>query len=255
MGAMMGIMQAIETRISCRAFTNRQIDSATFGRLQAEVEAINGESGLAFQLYGPRENGTAIDMSRKMFSGNPPAYAALVADKGALPEEMLGYYGERLVLLATQLGLGTCWVARTYDSSTTRVMLEPGQVLHDVIPIGYAPDKIPLVQRTIRSRIRARSKSNEDLYRGPTSLSESPAWLQQAIQAVQLAPSAICEQPVVFVQDEPDGPLRAEVIGVTSQLEYTDLGIAKLHFQIAASAYGVPGTWEWGDGGSYLIEA
>ena len=29
--------------------------------------------------------------------------------------ETCGYYGERLVLLAQQLGLNTCWVAMTYS--------------------------------------------------------------------------------------------------------------------------------------------
>ncbi len=31
----------------------------------------------------------------------------------AMLEESCGYYGERLVLLAQQLGLNTCWVAMT----------------------------------------------------------------------------------------------------------------------------------------------
>ncbi|MDO4533573.1 MAG: nitroreductase family protein [Coriobacteriia bacterium] len=248
----MDIIEAIETRISCRAFTKDGINQETFDALAAEIEALNAESGLHFQLYGPRADGTAIDMQRKMFAANPPAYAALVAQKGPLPEEMLGYYGEKLVLKATQLGLGTCWVASTYDRSTTRVELAPGEKLHDVVPIGYAPEKMPLLQRTIRGRIRGRSKPNEQLYRGPQPLAQAPEWIQAAIQAVQLAPSAICEQPVVFVQDDPDTPIRATLPQIRTKMEYTDLGIAKLHFQIAAAECGVQGTWEWGEGGAFI---
>lgn len=251
----MDIMQAIETRISCRAFTNQQLSEADFETLNEKVQQINADTGLHFQLYGPRANGTAIDMAPKMFSGNPPVYAALVAEKGALPEEKLGYYGEELILLATQLGLGTCWVARTYDHDTVRVELEEGEVLHDVVPIGYAPAKFPLLQRTIRKRIRGRSKPNQALYQGPTPLDEAPEWLQKVIQAVQLAPSAICEQPVVFVQDSADAPIKATLTGIDSGLEYTDLGIAKLHFQLAAQANGIDGTWEWGEGGAFIVNS
>ena len=248
----MDIIEAIETRISCRAFTKDAIEQETYDALTTEVEALNAESGLHFQLYGPRADGTAIDMQRKMFASNPPAYAALVAQEGPIPEEMLGYFGEKLVLKATQLGLGTCWVASTYDRSTTRVELAPGEKLHDVVPIGYAPEKMPLVQRTIRGRIRGRSKPNEQLYRGPQPLSQTAEWIQAAIQAVQLAPSAICEQPVVFVQDAPDGPIRATLPQIRTKMEYTDLGIAKLHFQIAAKVCGILGSWEWGEGGAFI---
>lgn len=249
----MDIIEAIETRISCRAFEKKQIPEQDFQALAAEVAAINAETGLHFQLFGPREDGTAIDMNRQMFANNPPAYAALVTTEGPIPEEKLGYYGERLVLKATQLGLGTCWVASTYDRSTTRVELEPGEKLHDVVPMGYAPAKFPLMQRTIRGRIRGRSKPNEQLYRGPYPLANAPEWIQAAIQAVQLGPSAVNEQPVVFVQDAPDAPIRATIPKVRTKMEFTDLGIAKLHFQIAAQECGVEGAWEWGEGGAFVI--
>ena len=249
----MDLMQAIETRISCRAFTDQALPESTFLELAQEIASINAESGLHFQLYGPRDTGTAIDMNRKMFAANPPAYAAFVAPEGPLPEERLGYFGERFVLKATQRGLGTCWVASTYDRASARVELGPGEKLHDVVPLGYAPARLPFAQRAIRRSIRGRSKRNEDLYRGPRPLSEAPAWVQGAIQAVQLAPSAVCEQPVVFTQESPDAPIRATVPQVKSKMEYTDLGIAKLHFEIAAHASGVHGSWEWGAGGAFAI--
>lgn len=247
----MDIIKAIETRISCRAFQDRAIDQEVIDRLSAEIEHINNSTDLHFQLFGPREDGSVIDMSPKMFAGNPPAYLALVGKKGAVPEEQLGYFGESLVLLATQLGLGTCWVAGTFDRDTTRVELAEGEVLHDVVPIGYVPEKMPLKQRTIRAGIRRRSKKLEDLWNGPTPLAEAPEWIRACIDAVWKGPSAINEQPVIFVQDNADAPVRATLSRVKTGLEYTDLGIAKLHFELVAAECGVPGTWEWGDGGSF----
>ena len=248
----MDIIQAIEKRISCRAFTSRPVEQKKFDALAKEAARINGETGLHFQIYGPRADGTAIDMSEKMFAANPPVYAALVARKDPLVEEKLGFYGEQLVLCAEMMGLSTCWVASTYDRETTRVELAEDEVLHDVIPIGYAPEKIPLKQRTIRAGIRGRSKTLEDLYRGPVPLEAAPDWIQACIDAVWKGPSAINEQPVVFVQDDVDGPVRAELIRVKTGMEYTDLGIAKYHFSIVADACGIAGTWEWGDGGVFV---
>ena len=249
----MDVIQAIEKRISCRAFVKQPVEDEKFEQIAQEVSAINEESGLHFQLYGPREDGSALDMALNMFANNPPAYAALVACKDPLEEEKLGYYGERLVLFTEMLGLSTCWVASTYDSDTTRVELAEGEVLHDVVPIGYAPEKIPLKQRTIRGAIRGRSKKIDELYCGPVPLKEAPEWVQACIDAVWKGPSAINEQPVVFVQDTVDGPVRAELVRVKTGMEYTDLGIAKYHFQVIAEACGVSGAWEWGEGGAFLL--
>ena len=249
----MDIIEAIENRISCRAFEQRAVEEEKFQQIAQEVAAINDEAGLHFQLYGPREDGTAIDMALNMFANNPPVYAALVARKDPIVEEKLGYYGERLVLFAEMLGLSTCWVASTYNHDTVRVELADDEVLHDVVPIGYAPDKIPLKQRTIRGAIRGRSKKIDDLYRGPVPLNQAPEWVQACIDAVWKGPSAINEQPVVFVQDDVDGPVRAELSRVKTGMEYTDLGIAKYHFQVVAQACGMHGTWEWGDGGVFTL--
>ena len=247
----MDILEAIQTRISCRAFLSTPIEQEKIDTLAEEIELINKESGLHFQLYGPREDGTALDLSKKMFAGNPPLYAALVGPEGPIPEEKLGYYGEGLVLVATQLGLGTCWVASTFDRETTRVELPDGEVLHDVVPIGYAPEKMPLKQRTIRTTLRSRSKKLESLWRGTTPLAQAPGWIQACIEAVGQAPSAINEQPAVFVRDADNQPIRAELVQKKTGREYTDLGIAKLHFELVAALHGINATWEWGEGGIF----
>lgn len=250
----MELIEAIEKRISCRAFTDQQIETEKVEALAADIERINREGGLHFQLYGPREDGTAIDMAANMFAGNPPYYAALVGEVGPLPEERLGYFGEQLVLHATQLGLGTCWVASTYNAETTRAELAAGEKLHDVVPIGYAPAKMPMKQRTIRAGIRARDKKLEAMWQGPVPFNQAPEWIQAAIAAVHKGPSAVNCQPVVFVQDGEGEPVRATVPEVRRGLEYTDMGIAKYHFEVAAASCGVIGSWEWGDGGAFVLQ-
>ena len=50
---------------------------------------------------------------------------------------MAGYYGERLVLKAQQLGLNTCWVAMTYRKIKTAFSTAPVEKLCIVIALGY----------------------------------------------------------------------------------------------------------------------
>ena len=66
--------------------------------------------------------------------------------------------------------------------------------------------------------------------------------------------TAINGQPVVFKQEAEDAPITAGIITTRTTQEHTDLGIAKLHFEIAARACGIEGAWEWGDGGAFVIE-
>ena len=72
-----------------------------------------------------------------------------------------------------------------------------------------------------------------------------PPWVKIALEAVRLAPSAVNRQPWGF-QVEPD----AIIISVrTGGSEFNvskrlDCGIAMLHLEVAAAAYGISGKWE-----------
>ena len=104
----MDIIQAIEKRISCRAFTDQQVEQEKFDALVEEATRINEETGLHFQIFGPRADGTVINMSDKMFAGNPPCYAALVAKKDPV-EEIRRLTGGRGVDLAVECsGVEVC---------------------------------------------------------------------------------------------------------------------------------------------------
>lgn len=54
-------------------------------------------------------------------------YIAMIGPKGKDLEEKVGYYGERLVLYAQQLGLNTCWVAMTYSKVKSAYTVNPGE--------------------------------------------------------------------------------------------------------------------------------
>ena len=49
-GGTIDIIQAIEKRISCRAFTDQQVEQEKFDALVEEATRINEETGLHFQI-------------------------------------------------------------------------------------------------------------------------------------------------------------------------------------------------------------
>ena len=80
-------------------------------------------------------------------------YAVIVAKRGT-PMEVEGYMGEALVLEATSMGLGTCWLGAGFypDIINRNVDLQTDEAVHCVISIGkanlpaFAPKRKELVK-------------------------------------------------------------------------------------------------------------
>jgi hypothetical protein len=173
-----------------------------------------------------------------------PAYAVMIGTPDSPSAgEHVGYLGEALILEATALGLGTCWVSGMFRLGEVRkqVGLAAGERVFAVTPLGYgqrefsAKEKIYIIGAGSRRR-----KSMENLRRG---LPPQP-WQEQALQAARLAPSARNRQPwrfeiapeaiTVRMDSPPDG------VRYPKRL---DCGIAMLHLELGARAEGASGRW------------
>lgn len=246
--------EAVNRRISCRAYTDRLPDAEILDALTAKVEELNRCSGLRFELRTtPERDGSRLKLSSAMFSGTVRLYAVLIGGDDPLSAEKVGYYGQELVLYATRFELGTCWVAGTYDREALRADLRDGETVRSVVPIGYPPEKMPLKQKMIRASIRKKDRALEQFIETDRSFSELPEWMRHAVEAVKAGPSAVNRQPVDIVLSD-DGTVRAKLRKSGGGLQYTDLGIAKKQFEVGAAAFGVNGQWAFGDGGAFTYK-
>ncbi len=245
--------EAVKKRISCRSYEDRLIEPDTVKKIRGYVDKLNTESGLHVQLFvSDRQGEPAIRMAPGMFSGPVYMFAAMVGGSDPECSEKIGYYGQKLVLYATHLGLGTCWVASTYDSKSISVDVADGEKIWDVIPMGYATEKIPLKQKMIRSAIRKRDRRREQFLESDVAYQDAPKWIRQGIEAVFLGPSAVNQQPVNFVYR--DGKVTARIWKEGHGLQYNDLGIAKKQFEVGAGAAGMKGHFLPGDGAEFVID-
>ena len=250
----MDAFEVIKKRISCRAFSEDDIEREKIEKLIACIERINEETGLHFQIYtGLMKNESVIKLPRSMFDGKVFWYAALVGGEDEISAEKVGYYGEELVLLATSLGLGTCWVGGTYDRNSINPDIAPGEKLWCVIPIGYPAKKTPMKQRLIRDGLRKKSPAPEKMVEGDTAFQDLPEWVKAGVQAVIDGPSAINKLPVRLTCEKNNYFMR--IYKENKGFEWNDLGIAKYQFWYAANALDVHGVWDWGSGGEFQIKA
>lgn len=242
----MDYKHAISVRYSTRSFLTDKIDTSIVEKLQASITNYNLISGLNIQLI--LNNGDTfkgLSNSYGMFSGVNNYIAMIGKINGVHEKEKIGYYGEKLVLEATEYGLGTCWVAGTYSKEACVCHLASHEEIYCIIPIGYSVPKKNLKDKFLRSIIHTKKKPIEDFFDSTTPL---PDWFMEGIKAVQLAPSALNKQPIKFVYNNDSSQnsipfIHAWIISNKIGFELIDLGIAKLHFEIGASN----GEWEWED--------
>ena len=213
----MELFEAIEKRHSVRQYSDKSIEPEILGALQAEIDECNKESGLHIQLVvGEEKAFDSLLAHYGKFSG-VKNYIALIGKKGKELDELCGYYGERLVLKAQQLGLNTCWVAMSYKKIPGVFKVGDGEKLTVVISLGYGK-----TQGTAHKSKPAQKVSKSD--------GKEPEWFKSGVRAALLAPTAMNQQK--FTLTYSGGKVTAKAgTGFYTKLE---LGIVKYHFEIGA---------------------
>lgn len=213
----MDMMRVMEDRHSVRQYEDRPIDAETLSALQTEIDACNRESGLHIQLVTDEPKAFDSRMAHYGKFSGVRHYLAMIGKKGPELDEKCGYYGERLVLTAQQLGLNTCWVALTYSKIPSAFVIGPGEKLRVVISLGYGKTQ----------GVPHRSKTIDDVV---IADKQTPEWFQNGIRAALLAPTAMNQQKFVFTYKEGRVSVRPGM-GFYTRL---DLGIVKYHFELGA---------------------
>lgn len=229
----MTLIEAIQARHSVRHYVSAPLTPDIIDALQAKIAECNREGHLHIQLVLNEKKGFNGMLNYGSFSG-VENYLVVAGQKADDLDERVGYYGEQLVLLAQQLGLGTCWAGLTYRKVEGTYQLAPGEKIACMISIGYPNDQGRHLKRKTVEQVSNASDS-------------TPSWFRQGVEAAILAPTAIHQQKFFFEYLPPQGDEKPRVKASRgfSLVGYTqmDLGIAKLHFEIGAGKE----NFEWAD--------
>ncbi len=211
----MDLKKAIRERHSVRAFRDLALETEAVEKLRVEIEFCNSLTGLNIQLVTNESEAFSAGKQGYGKFRNCRNYLALVGSGGK--DEEIGYWGERIVLLAQCLGINSCWVALTYRKGKAAVDIRSGEKLYMVIALGYGET----------AGNAHRGKKAEDVSNIDAS---SPDWFREGVEAALLAPTAINQQK--FRLELRDGKVSAKAgFGPYSKV---DLGIVKYHFEIGS---------------------
>jgi hypothetical protein len=260
------IVEIIARRFSCRTYVEQPLDEETVRRLRGVMEGPQvGPLGSAarFQLVAA----TAQDRDSLKGLGTygfiQGATAFIIGACKPAPKDMedYGYLLERIVLFATDLGLGTCWLGGTFTRSgfADKIGASAGEQIPAVSPVGRAPDPEKARNTLMRRQIRADERLPwEQLFFdgafGRPLAREVAAAYAEVLDMVRLAPSASNKQPWRIVRDGNAWHLYVQrtagyhkglagrLLNI-ADLQRVDAGIAMCHLQLTADELGLGGNW------------
>ena len=221
----MTIEEAINARHSVRAYTGQPLTDDIVNVLEKEIEEQNRIGHLHIQLIKNEPKAFQGKLAKYGKFSQVTNYLVMAGQKADNLDERIGYYGERLVLLAQTLGLNTCWVGLSYSKIPGTYVLEEGEVIKAYIALGYGETQ------GVSHKIKAIEKVSN-------ASDITPSWFRKGVEAALLAPTAVNQQKFYFEYNPArDGKLAQvtakrnfSMIGFTQM----DLGIAKCHFEIGA---------------------
>jgi nitroreductase len=176
--------------------------------------------------------------SAMLFVGAADSDAALAA---------VGYTGEALVLEATALGLGTCWVGGMFNGGMARKAAgaTDDEKVYAVTPVGRPMQKVTGTEKFVYGMRKPKPRKAVEHIAPELHGKSWPTWARPGVESARIAPSAHNRQPwrfradggsIVISFDGPDTPI------VSKRL---DCGIAMLHFELAVRAAHASGSWEF----------
>lgn len=231
---MSDIMETIKARHSVRAYTDQPIDADVRAKLEELIATCNVEGDLSIELKCDEPKAFSSTLARYGKFENVRNYLILAGKDAPDLAERCGYYGERIVLAAQEMGLSTCWVALTFKKRYVKKLVAPGDKLVIVIAIGYGANAGSLHKSRVPGDV-ARDLSDDG----------APDWFDRGIEAALLAPTAMNQQKfeIAFQQDaDAEGKPFVSIESRGGSYSDVDLGIVRLHFELGAGASNF--TWE-----------
>ena len=225
-------VETIRERHSVREYDGKPLSRAEFDALGAVVEEFVRESGLDIQLVGDNSEVFNVIARFGLIRGCRTHVAFVVDDVKAgdvASDEAIGYWGQKIVLAAQDMGLNTCWCALC-SRKKSHAVVAPGKKIRLIIAVGHGKTQ----------GFSRKTKSVEAL--SSVECAKAPAWFAAAMEAAQLAPTAMNNQNFKITLLSDGKTVRIDAL--QSGLNVIDEGIVRCNFEIAANEAGADWRWE-----------
>ncbi|MEA4992987.1 MAG: nitroreductase family protein, partial [Oscillibacter sp.] len=203
------VEQTVKLRHSVRTYQQaKPISQTDKEKLMAYADALSNPFGVpvSFHLLETKDSNAKKLGTYGVIKGTK-VYIGVTVPTGALSLEAAGYTFENLVLYATNLGIGTCWLAGTFDRNTfaSAIGVKENEQFPAISPIGYAAEKRSLTESVFRKTLSADKRKNwselffRDSFDTPLTKADAGEYALP-LELLRLAPSAANKQPWRILQ-------------------------------------------------------
>ena len=213
----MTLEEAAKGRHSVRSYRVLPIPDEIRAELDACALECNEEGGLSLSIQYDDPSGFDSALAHYGSFRNVSNYIVLAGKKDKDFDLRCGYYGEKLVIRAQQLGLNTCWTAMTFNRRKVRTLIKPGESLCMAISLGYGETQGK----------PHRGKKLSDI----TDSTDAPDWFIRGAEAALLAPTAMNQQKFFLRYRDGEAVLSVKGFGPYTAV---DLGIVQYHFELGS---------------------
>ncbi|MDK2813703.1 MAG: hypothetical protein PWQ08_958 [Clostridiales bacterium] len=252
------VEQTIRKRYSVRTYEERAITEEDKAKLMAYANALSNPFGVpvTFHLLETKDASNSQKLGTYGVIKGTKVFLGATVPAGELSLEAVGYDFEQLILYATHLGIGTCWLAATFNRSafTTAIGVKEAYQFPAISPIGYPKEKKSLTESLFRKTLKSNQRKNwsELFFKGNfnTPLTEADAGEYAfPLEMLRLAPSATNKQPWRIVQSNDAYHFYAEIDSGSSEenpvaIQRVDVGIGANHFHLTALEKNISGKFE-----------
>lgn len=251
----MELVDAIKKRKSCRSFNADVLkisDRAELEKFINEKTLNLFDESLDLKVFGKEQPQKTMKLDYGMIKGHN---IYILGKSKATTDSRVnyGYQLEKVVLKATALGLGTCWVGYFDESYFDEISVEEGYEIPGIVVVGYAQNKQSGVEKLMRFSTKAdkRLPWSQLFFHFQTKVPLSNVLTgryEESFEMVRLAPSAGNTQPWRVFMDEARREFHFFKKPVNEKYEQKglhdiDMGIALAHFELTSEKNRLNGSW------------
>lgn len=248
------VKEVIKRRISNRTYEERSLTEEDKKKLLEFNSTLTNPFGVEVKVqYISKEKG-ADDVQLGTYGTIKGAkdFLAITVKDQPYAMEAIGYQFENLVLYATDMGIGTVWLAGTFKRKDFINAIEIGE--DDLFPcicsLGYPAQKQSFLEKITKASLGSKKRKDWDklffLEDFTKALTKADAGIyEDALEMLRLAPSATNSQPWAVVKEgnkfhffcNYKNTLNDDV----KKIKHIDIGIALSHFHQTAMSKGLNG--------------
>ena len=248
------VKEAIKKRVSTRSFETKALTPEVKKEIMEFNKTLTNPFGVdvCVQFVSKNNGDENVKLGTYGTIRGAQDFLAITVKDVPYAMEAVGYQFENLILYATQMGLGTVWLAATFSRKDfeNAMNIDSDDLFPCICPIGYPAEKLSLLEKITVASLGSKKRKawSEIFYLNDfkNHLTENDAKeYKVALEMLRLAPSATNAQPWAIVKEGEKfhffNKYKKNISDDMIKIKHLDLGIAMAHFHQTAMGEGLKG--------------